>query len=69
MDFLKARTIFLGGELAGSGERLNFLQVKSGGAVACLVDLTELNTIGDQYFRDSIAPGAMKKRRFIEIDS
>ena len=28
--FSKGRTIFLGGELAGSGERLNSLQVRSG---------------------------------------
>ena len=45
--FKNSHCLFCGG-LAGCGERLTVLQVTSGGAVACLADCTELNTIEDQ---------------------
>ena len=39
------------------------------GAVACLMDFTELNTIDDLVRLYSVDPSSLKKRRFIEIDS
>lgn len=39
------------------------------GAVACLMNFTELKTIGDQVRLSVTDPVTMKKRRFIEIDS
>ena len=55
-----ARSFFAGG-LAGYGERLNVLQVTSGGAVAFLADCTELNTIEDQFSLIAIDLGTVKK--------
>lgn len=60
--------VFFGGGMAGYVERLSLLQVTSGGAVACLDDCTELNTIEDQFSLIAIDPGTMKKCHFIEID-
>jgi hypothetical protein len=67
--FSKTRTIFFGRRLAVGGERLNSLQATTGGAVACLMNFTELKTIDDQVRLSVTDPGSMKKRCFIEIDS
>ena len=39
------------------------------GVVACLMVFTALNTIDDQLCLYAADSGALKKRRFIEIDS
>lgn len=50
-------------------ERLNSLQAMTDGAVACLMDFTELNTIDDHFSLLAADPGSLKKTCFIEIDS
>ena len=50
-------------------ERLNSLQVMTDGAVANLMDFTELNTIRNLVRLYAVDQGSMKKRRFIEINS
>ena len=59
--YSKTRTVFFGGGLAGYGERLSVLQVTSGGAVACLADCTELNTIEVQFSLIAIDLDTIKK--------
>lgn len=49
--FSKARTIFLGGVLVGSGERLNFLHVTSGGGCGVFSGFRRT-----QHGRGSVAP-------------
>ena len=69
VDFQKCARSFFGG--TGWGRERGWIPCSPQltGAVACLMDFTELNAIDELVRLDTSDPGFLKKRRFIEIDS
>jgi len=69
VDFQKRAGSFWGGDWLGARKGWIPCKPRLAGAVACLMNFTELKTIDDQVRLSVTDPGSMKKRRFIEIYS